>query len=194
MLSAPAGDSDSDNDTALSQTRRIILGNNTCIDISLDKIRSLSIPATSFANDIERLNTMWDNTSSHWNEKSVLKIQEQPIALVYWPKVFKGSGLWKSYKSNWTEWKVIQYFSLYIIIDLVFSSSSSVIAKLHQMNFGRNSRRTVKECHTQLSVGLSALTVRKKMPRSLSARGRSTVTISNINSSIVAASTVTTVP
>ncbi|KAJ7210193.1 hypothetical protein C8J57DRAFT_1098284 [Mycena rebaudengoi] len=50
---------------------------------------------------------MWDDRSSHWKNDSVVKIGERPIALMYWPKIFKGSGLWSAHKSNWTEWKFI---------------------------------------------------------------------------------------
>ncbi|KAJ7228395.1 hypothetical protein GGX14DRAFT_413008 [Mycena pura] len=88
-------------------TRSIKLGDDTTITITADEISRLSIPATSFAEDIERLNAMWDDTSPYWKNESVVKIHERSIALIYLPEIFKKSGSWSAYKSNWTEWKFL---------------------------------------------------------------------------------------
>ncbi|KAJ7656372.1 hypothetical protein DFH06DRAFT_1199372 [Mycena polygramma] len=78
----------------------------TVITITVDEIKRIMVPATSFAENIERLNQMWDDTSIYWKNDSVVLIGNRPIALLYWPDIFKKSGLWSAHKSNWTEWKV----------------------------------------------------------------------------------------
>ncbi|KAJ7309116.1 hypothetical protein DFH08DRAFT_899596 [Mycena albidolilacea] len=88
-------------------TRSIKLGDGTVVSITAEEVEKLSVPATSFAEDIERLNQMWDDTSPHWKEDSVVKIDGRSIALVYWPNLFKKTGLWSAHKSNWTEWKFL---------------------------------------------------------------------------------------
>ncbi|KAJ7469077.1 hypothetical protein FB451DRAFT_1091810 [Mycena latifolia] len=50
---------------------------------------------------------MWDDTSPHWRGDSVVKIGTHSIALIYWPEIFKKTGLWSAHKSNWTEWKFL---------------------------------------------------------------------------------------
>ncbi|KAJ6533686.1 hypothetical protein B0H19DRAFT_1004818 [Mycena capillaripes] len=93
---------------ATGPTRSIKLGDGTVITITNEEVKKLSIPATSFAEDIERLNQMWDDRSPHWKEDSaVVKIGGHSIALVYWPDFFKKTGLWSAHKSNWTEWKFL---------------------------------------------------------------------------------------
>ncbi|KAJ7107692.1 hypothetical protein C8R44DRAFT_637027 [Mycena epipterygia] len=88
-------------------TRSIKLGNGTLITINVDQIKEIAVPATSFAQDIKRLNQMWDDTSPHWKDDSVVKINTHSIALIYWPEIFKKTGLWSAHKSNWTEWKFV---------------------------------------------------------------------------------------
>lgn len=65
-------------------------------------------PALTFTSNIARLNRMWDDTSSHWGKESVLSILGHPIALVYWPQVYKywKGDQWKGTKGKWFEWKV----------------------------------------------------------------------------------------
>jgi hypothetical protein len=82
------------------------LGNGIIIKITFDEIKNISVPATSFAEDIDHLNQMWDDTSPLWRDDSVVKIDTHSIALIYWPEIFKETGLWSAHKSNWTEWKV----------------------------------------------------------------------------------------
>ncbi|KAJ7236080.1 hypothetical protein B0H12DRAFT_1191114 [Mycena haematopus] len=50
---------------------------------------------------------MWDDTSPHWKDDSVVKINTHSIALVYWPEIFKKTGLWSAHKSSWSEWKFV---------------------------------------------------------------------------------------
>jgi hypothetical protein len=87
-------------------SRSFTLGNGIVINITVEAIKKVSVPAMSFAEDIKHLNQMWDDTSLHWKDDSVVKINTQSIALVYWPEIFKKTGLWSAHKSNWTEWKV----------------------------------------------------------------------------------------
>ncbi|KAF8214115.1 hypothetical protein K438DRAFT_1564232 [Mycena galopus ATCC 62051] len=50
---------------------------------------------------------MWDNTSLYWKNDSIITVDNHAIALIYWPKIFKNTGLWSAHKSNWTEWKFL---------------------------------------------------------------------------------------
>ncbi|KAJ7092236.1 hypothetical protein C8R44DRAFT_891279 [Mycena epipterygia] len=93
-------------DSAVS-TRSVKLGDDTVITITVNQVKGIAIPATSFADDIKRLNQMWDDTSPHWKDDSVVKIDNRSIALIYWPEIFKKTGLWSAHKSNWTEWKFV---------------------------------------------------------------------------------------
>jgi hypothetical protein len=95
-------------------TRSIKLGDGTVVSITAEEVKKLSVPAMSFAEDIERLNQMWDDTSPHWKDDSVVKIDGRSIALVYWPNLFKKTGLWSAHKSNWTKWKVSFLGCLYL--------------------------------------------------------------------------------
>ncbi|KIJ08193.1 hypothetical protein PAXINDRAFT_54741, partial [Paxillus involutus ATCC 200175] len=54
--------------------------------------------AVSFANDIPRLNTMWDDVTPHWQGESVLKIKGHPIAIERWPE---------GTKHRWSGWRAI---------------------------------------------------------------------------------------
>ncbi|KAK6987429.1 hypothetical protein R3P38DRAFT_2499831, partial [Favolaschia claudopus] len=83
------------------------LGDGFIINITVEEIKSLTVPATSFAEDIHRLNQMWDDTSTHWKGDSVLKIKGRSIALIHWPTIFKMTGLWSAHKSSWTDWKFL---------------------------------------------------------------------------------------
>ncbi|KAJ7652341.1 hypothetical protein DFH06DRAFT_534806 [Mycena polygramma] len=105
----PATCSPSTDTTSLSKvaTRSVRLGSTTVINIAVDAIKRIAVPATSFAENIERLNQMWDDTSAYWKNDSVLVIHDHPTALIYWPEIFKKTGLWVAHKSNWTEWKFL---------------------------------------------------------------------------------------
>jgi hypothetical protein len=65
-------------------------------------------PTTTFTDNIPRLNSMWDDTSVHWNHDSVLRIHGHPIALVYWPVVYTRwrPGDWDTLKTQFGHWKV----------------------------------------------------------------------------------------
>ncbi|KDR69546.1 hypothetical protein GALMADRAFT_271949 [Galerina marginata CBS 339.88] len=93
--------------------RSITLSDGTSVEFTAADVRPP--PAVSFANDLPRLNRMWDDTSKYWDGHSHLIIKGFPIPIVYWPEVYsrsKGSGSWKKgqwkrAKSSWFEWKVI---------------------------------------------------------------------------------------
>jgi hypothetical protein len=63
---------------------------------------------TTFMDNIPHLNSMWDNTTVHWDHHSVLKIHGHPIALVYWPVVYTcwRPGDWDTLKTQFGHWKV----------------------------------------------------------------------------------------
>ncbi|KAJ7791826.1 hypothetical protein B0H14DRAFT_2933931 [Mycena olivaceomarginata] len=66
-------------------------------------------PAKSYANCIQDLLSEWDNNIPHWKGNSPLEINGVPVALVYWPIVYrywKGSQ-WRGVKKIWFDWKVL---------------------------------------------------------------------------------------
>ena len=65
-------------------------------------------PTTTFPDNIPHLNSMWDDTTGHWNRDSVLRIHGHPIALVYWPVVYTRwrPGDWDTLKTQFGHWKV----------------------------------------------------------------------------------------
>ncbi|KAG5633956.1 hypothetical protein H0H81_004196 [Sphagnurus paluster] len=67
--------------------RTLRLGNGTLISFTERDVPDP--PAVSFATNIPQLNRMWDDTSPHWDHRSHLNIDGQPIALVYWPELYK---------------------------------------------------------------------------------------------------------
>ncbi|KAF8211846.1 hypothetical protein K438DRAFT_1805455 [Mycena galopus ATCC 62051] len=91
--------------TASKASRSVHLGDGTVATIN--DVSRITVPATSFAENIERLNQMWDDTSLYWKNDSVITVDNHAIALIYWPKIFKNTGLWSAHKSNWTEWKFL---------------------------------------------------------------------------------------
>lgn len=66
-------------------------------------------PSISFAKDLPRLVRMWDDGSPEWNpSEAVLHIQGEPIALKYWPLLYRYGkpGQWTGTKKNWAKWQV----------------------------------------------------------------------------------------
>ncbi|KAJ7620189.1 hypothetical protein FB45DRAFT_754815 [Roridomyces roridus] len=90
-----------------SKTRSFKLGNGTTLDIAADDILKITVPATSFADDLKRLNEMWNDSSPHWKGVSVVVVAGQHISLNHWPQLFKKTSVWNALKSNWTEWKFV---------------------------------------------------------------------------------------
>lgn len=84
----------------------LFLGNGTWLRLTTHQIPDP--PATSFANNIPQLNSMWDDTLAHWGRESQLCIQGHPIALIQWPALYKylGSKQWQGLKAKFFEWKV----------------------------------------------------------------------------------------
>ncbi|KAF8810339.1 hypothetical protein BYT27DRAFT_7092465 [Phlegmacium glaucopus] len=99
--------------TSLPEARTLTLGNSTALTFTPDDVPFP--PAPTFADDLPRLNRMWDDTSTDWDGQSALHIKDIPIAIVYWPFVYASSkvdGPWKSrqwnvLKSRHSEWKYI---------------------------------------------------------------------------------------
>ncbi|KAF7341066.1 hypothetical protein MSAN_02092700 [Mycena sanguinolenta] len=102
---APSCNSNASPTIASKASRSIHLGDGTIVIIN--DVSRITVPAMSFAENIERLNQMWDDTSMYWKNNSVITIDNRAIALVYWPQIFKKTGLWSAHKSNWTEWKFL---------------------------------------------------------------------------------------
>ncbi|KAG1888025.1 uncharacterized protein F5891DRAFT_987886 [Suillus fuscotomentosus] len=81
------------------------LGDGTILQLVDDDIPDP--PAVSFANDILRLNAMWDDNTVHWLNESIITIQGHPIAVKYWPLLYRygPNQQWKGTKSKWTDWR-----------------------------------------------------------------------------------------
>ena len=92
-------------------TRSITFANGTRLEFHADDVRPP--PAITFADDLRRLNEMWDDTPGHWGGHSALYIKGVPIPIVYWKEVYARSksggwkpSQWKHVKGSWFEWKV----------------------------------------------------------------------------------------
>ncbi|KAG1902421.1 uncharacterized protein F5891DRAFT_949182 [Suillus fuscotomentosus] len=87
------------------------LGYGTILQLVDDNIPDP--PAVSFANDILRLNAMWDDDTVHWLNESIITIQGHPIAVKYWPLLYHycHNQQWKGTKSKWTDWRdVVEHY------------------------------------------------------------------------------------
>ncbi|KAJ7875079.1 hypothetical protein B0H13DRAFT_1632850 [Mycena leptocephala] len=82
--------------TRRSSSRSLKLGNCFEITLTIDEITQLSVPAMSFAENIDRLNQMWDISVPEGR----LCRRTHSIALIYWPDIFNKTGLWSAYKSQ----------------------------------------------------------------------------------------------
>jgi hypothetical protein len=74
-------------------------------------------PSISFADDLDTLNSMWDDASSYWKGHSALVINNFPIAISYWKQVYTSKngrnwkpGQWKILKGRYFEWRVSMGF------------------------------------------------------------------------------------
>ena len=94
--------------------RRLILGDGTCLVFTEADVPDP--PTTTFADNIPRLNRMWDDTSTYWNRESVLVIHGHPIPIIHWPDVYKRwrRGDWDTIKSNYVDWKVGGFLFLFL--------------------------------------------------------------------------------
>jgi hypothetical protein len=83
-----------------------MLGNGTMLQFALDHVPDP--PAVSFANDLPRLNGMWDYKLPHWSGTSSLVVNGHPVPVVHWPELYKygRKDQWKGMKARWFEWKV----------------------------------------------------------------------------------------
>jgi hypothetical protein len=70
-------------------------------------------PSISFADDLDALNSMWDDTSSYWKGHSALIVNNFPVAISYWKQVYTSKngknwkpGQWKILKGRYFEWRV----------------------------------------------------------------------------------------
>jgi hypothetical protein len=88
------------------RSRSLQLGNGTMIMFSEDDVPNP--PLMTFAHDIARLNSIWDDTSTFWTPAdAVFFVKGQAIALVYLPELYrrwKGQQ-WDGLKKQYSEWK-----------------------------------------------------------------------------------------
>ena len=77
-------------------------------------------PSISFADDLDALNSMWDDTSSYWKGHSALVVNNFPITITYWKQVYTSRnwkpGQWKILKGRYFffEWRVSTMTSLWL--------------------------------------------------------------------------------
>ena len=93
--------------TNLPDHRRLVLADGSPLTFSADVIPEP--PYLSFAKDINWLNAIWDDSSSFWDpSRAVLHMQRKPIALVYWPEIYRyqRNRFWEGLKSQYMDWKV----------------------------------------------------------------------------------------
>ncbi|KAJ7364269.1 hypothetical protein DFH08DRAFT_682047, partial [Mycena albidolilacea] len=78
--------------------RSVKLGDGTVITVN--NVKQITVPATSFVENIEWLNQMWDDTSAYWKNNLVVMIGNHSVALIYWPEIFKKTGLWSAHNES----------------------------------------------------------------------------------------------
>lgn len=95
------------NDNILIETRALKLGNG--VTICFTEADVPNPPALTFANDISRLNCVWDDTSEFWDvTQAPFAVKGEPIALVHWQALYsrwKGKQ-WEGLKKPYSNWKV----------------------------------------------------------------------------------------
>jgi hypothetical protein len=117
-------------------------------------------PAVSFAKNIPRLVRLWDDVSTDWDPSdAVLRIQGRPIALKYWPELYRygKTGQWAGTKKNWAHWRVSDPTHLRIaqvadiVLPLFCRMWYSVGATSLKRDSGPSSVPMAIECHSQQS-------------------------------------------
>lgn len=83
-------------------THSITMANGFILTFTEDEVPKP--PMTMFAQNIDLLNAMWDDTSKYWDGHSYLVIKNRPIPIMYWRSIYTskiggGSHLWKV--NNW---------------------------------------------------------------------------------------------
>ena len=103
---APGGSATSAEPDTTVKSRVLKLGDGTLLHLADGDIPDP--PAVSFVDDIPRLNGMWDDRTEHWQGRSVITIQGHPIAIEYWPLLYRygRDNQWKGTKSKWTDYRV----------------------------------------------------------------------------------------
>ena len=93
-------------------------------------------PSISFADDLDALNSMWDDTSSYWKGHSALVVNNFPIAITYWKQVYTSRngknwkpGQWKILKGRYFEWWVSTMHSLWLNALITFYLSKVLVER-----------------------------------------------------------------
>jgi hypothetical protein len=98
------------NDNTFIETRALELGNGVTIRFTEADVPNP--PALTFANDISRLNCVWDDTSEFWDAtQAPFAVKGEPIALVHWQALYsrwKGKQ-WDGLKKPYSNWKVCAF-------------------------------------------------------------------------------------
>ncbi|KAF9056886.1 hypothetical protein BDP27DRAFT_1454275 [Rhodocollybia butyracea] len=105
------GDCDGKNDDGNSKTYTIFLAQRRPLSFNYSDIPDLT-QQLSFANDIPRLDRIWDDEGANWNAEECRKISSIKgiaVALRYWREIYsnKKDKRWKGIKASWTEWKYV---------------------------------------------------------------------------------------
>lgn len=95
------------------KTRVLTLANGNLLVIKHSDIPDP--PSYSYANDLILLASLWDDSHPSWPGTSPLVIRNTPIALKYWPEVYRNGGdsRWKAIKARWSDWKVWEIIILF---------------------------------------------------------------------------------
>ncbi|KAF9067475.1 hypothetical protein BDP27DRAFT_1364917 [Rhodocollybia butyracea] len=102
---------DGKNDDGNSKTYTIFLAQRRPLSFNYSDIPDLT-QQLSFANDIPRLDRIWDDEGANWNAEECRKISSIngiAVALRYWREIYsnKKDKRWKGIKASWTEWKYV---------------------------------------------------------------------------------------
>ncbi|KXN82458.1 hypothetical protein AN958_02534 [Leucoagaricus sp. SymC.cos] len=99
------------NDSGIEPDRTLKLGNGTVLSFKLSTVPTA--PSADLAKNIPRLAKMWDDTLPGWNPSlGLLYIHGHPIALKYWPDVYKYPprgqvNRWNPVKRVYLNWKTV---------------------------------------------------------------------------------------
>lgn len=113
MVDTPSTSTCKSNDNDI-KTFTIIIGNSKHLTFKYTDI--LDPPQLTFANNIPRLDRLWDDEGPNWDPVDCSKvsiISGTTVALRYWPDIYKykDDKRWQVAKAPWTEWKVCYFIS-----------------------------------------------------------------------------------
>ncbi|KAG2141618.1 hypothetical protein BD769DRAFT_1349586, partial [Suillus cothurnatus] len=144
--------------------RLLQLGDGTILQVDASEIPDP--PAISFAHDIPRLNDMWDDHTEHWKGLSVIVIRGHPIAVEYWPLLYRygKQQQWQGTKNKWNDWRVIveryrqgspEQFWATFSVEGEHMKYTTIVQKLHDIRMSVDSR-LAEQAHREFGATFDA--------------------------------------